>query len=117
MQHVHAPDHAAANAFPERFGVDTGLDAERKSFGDRLGDRAVDHLMNELADAARAQWTGVQDLIAEGAQHRFGALEDFFIAADHDFMNAARRARLAGGDRSVEHESALWREKAVRAGG
>ena len=107
MQHLHAPDHAAADTLPKRFGINTGLDAERESFGDRLRDRAIDHLMNQFADAARAQRTRMEDLIAEGAQNRFGAREDFFISADHDFMDTVSGARLAGGDRSVEHKSAF----------
>src|SRR6266508_3960664 len=107
VQHMHAPDHAAANAFPKRFGFYAGLDAERKSFRDRLRNRVVHHLVDELADAAAAQWTGVQHLIAESAQDRCDPIEDFFLAADHDFVDTARGSRLAGGDGSVEYESAL----------
>ncbi len=49
----------------------------------------------------------VNDLIAEGAEHRLGALENFCFSADHHFVNAARRARLARGHRRVEHMRAF----------
>ena len=54
-----ASDHAAADAFPERFGVDAGFYAQREAFSERLRDRAVHHLVDELADAAAPQRTGV----------------------------------------------------------
>src|SRR5688572_8375218 len=108
---MHAPDHAAADAFPKRLGFNPGLDAKRESFGNRLSDGAVDHLMDEFTNTAATQRTGVQDLIAEGAQNRLDPLEDFLFAADHNLMNAPRRARLTGGDRSIEHESAFGTEE------
>jgi hypothetical protein len=72
-----------------------------------LRNRAVHHLVDELADAAAAQWTGVQHLIAESTQDRSDPIEDFFLAADHDFVDTARGSRLAGGHGSVEHKRAL----------
>jgi hypothetical protein len=46
-------------------------------------------------------------LIAESAENGLDSVKDFFVAADHDFMNAAACARLTGGDGRIEHESAF----------
>jgi hypothetical protein len=59
VQHVHTSDHAAADAFPECFGIDAGFYAQREAFGERLRNRAIHHLVDEFTDAAASQRTGV----------------------------------------------------------
>ena len=44
-------------------------------------------------------------MIAESTENWLDAVEDFLVAADHDFMDAAGGARLTGGDGSIQHES------------
>ena len=46
-------------------------------------------------------------LIAKGVEHRLGPREDFSGAADHHFMDAARRAGLARRHRRVEEMGAF----------
>ena len=63
--------------------------------------------MDQFANTARAQRPGMNHLIAEGVEHRLGALKDFSGAADHHFVDAARRAGLARRHRRVEEMGAF----------
>src|SRR5262249_20725686 len=107
MEHVHAADHAAAHALPKRLGIDPGFYTQRESFGNRLGNRAVDHLMDELADAARSQRSCIQNLITKCVENRFDALEDVFVATHYDFVDAPRGARLSRGHGRIKYKCAF----------
>src|SRR5207302_4274688 len=80
-------------ALPHRLPQGEGFYARFDAQCEGLGQRALEHVpravVDQLGDGAGSDRTHLDDLVADGVEHRFVALKDLGVTADPDRQLAA----------------------------
>ena len=70
--------------------------------------------MNQLGHTARADGSDVEDLVGDGIQYRFAALENGLVATDPDGQFAGFGAGGSSADGCVQHVQPTFQERGVQ---
>ena len=81
-----------------------------KALGDGLANTVADHVVHQLGHRSRADFSGVENLVAEGVQQGLDPVEDLPLSTNHDGQVAALCAALAPADGRVEYMDTLGTE-------
>src|SRR5262245_17756218 len=92
--------------FTQTIEVDAQPLGELEALEVRRDARPQDHVVDHLADLARAQLAEMEDGIGEACERRPARLESRGVATDHDQHLARLGRRLAAGERHVEEDDA-----------